>query len=117
MSTTTTATTELEDYKLLRFFHQANKEKEIYYCKDISFCHAKKRTWGKTTVRDQGYKFARRDDARRAANGACWKSLVEEGYKWEVVEVREVRVTTQTFLEETVATNASPLIALARQSE
>jgi hypothetical protein len=107
----------LEHYSLLRFFHQSNKEKSVWYCWENSSDYAKKRSWDKVEDRDLAYKFYKRDDARRAANGACWNSLKEEGYKWEVIEVQEVRVTTQTFIESTVASNASALIQLARQAE
>jgi len=117
MKTTTIATTELEHYSLLRFFHQANKESTVWYCQDISSDWAKKRSWGQTEDRTLAYQFEKREDARRAANGACWNTLEGESYKWEVIEVQEVRVTTQTFIESTVASNASPLIQLARQAE
>ena len=117
MSTTTIAKTELEHYMHLRFFHQSNKEKNVWYCWETSGAHAGKRSWDKVEDRDLAYRFSKRDDARRAADGACWGHLKEEGYKWEVIEVQEVRVTTQTFIESTVASNASALIQLARQAD
>jgi len=117
MSTITTAKTELEHYSLLRFFHQSNKHSTILYFKDKSLSFAKKRSWGSTIEREQAYRFENRADARRAANlGACWVNL-DEGYKWEVVEIQEVRVTTCSFIENVVASNASPIIQLARQAE
>ncbi len=117
MSTLTTAKTEIEHYSLLRFFHQSNKQAEVFYCEDVSTSWAKKRSWKSTSARESAYRFEKRADARRAANlGACWTNL-DEGYKWEVVDVQEVRVTTCSFIESVVASNASPLVQLARQAE
>ena len=113
----TTATTKIESYLLLRFFHQSNKEREIYYVQDTSLWDAKKRSWGSTVKRKLAYRFEKRADARRAANlGGCWTNLKETGYVWEVVEVQEVRVTTCSIIEQVVSSNASPLIQLARQA-
>ena len=116
MNPKTVAKTELEDYSLLRFFHRTNRRATIYYCYDDSLSDHKKRKWASTEKRHLAYKFSKRDDARRAANGACWKTIVEDSYYWEIIEVREIRVTVQTFIEQTVATNASPLIALAKMA-
>jgi hypothetical protein len=121
---------ETKRYWLLRWWRP--RDDKTLFAKDVSHYNDVRRSWATTEEIKEAYKFPNRSDARQVAKRVKAFKELREGkdrliyvagratyrndptsvYFWELIEVTET--ITTVYEEEITASNAPPMVRLAR---